>query len=154
MQKASLLSGFDRRLGEDLVESKIHKYVDTLRASFYQSLSTSTLPQLGFVRSSVPQLKQQYSKLLFTNSRKEDLLLELRAALHSLSTINTFTLEEMTLAQSARSAEVTSRPGSERINRLKIEAAGLETMTTKEESETDQLLFVIKKTKEINVPAI
>lgn len=151
MQKSSVLSGFDRRLGEDLFDGKVRKYVDSLRDSFRQSLSSSSLPQLASVRSSVPQLKQHYSKLLFSNSRKEELLLELRSALHSLTAINAFTTEEMDLALSARSAEITTHPGSDRINRVKKEAAEVETLTEKEESATDQLLFMIKQAKESNV---
>lgn len=154
MQKTSVLSGFDRRLGEDLFDGKVRKYVDSLRDSFRQSLSSSSLPQLVSVRSSVPQLKQHYSKLLYSNSRKEELLLELRSALHSLTAINTFTTEEKDLALSARSAEITVHPGSDRINRVKKEAAEVEGLTEKEESATNQLLFMIKQTKESNVRRI
>lgn len=151
MQKSSVLSGFDRRLGEDAYEGKVRKYVDTLRDSFRQSLSSPSLPQLASVRSSVPQLKQHYSKLLFSNTRKEELLLELRSALHSLTAINIFTTEEMDLAMSARSAEISTYPGSDRMNRIKTEAAEVETLTEKEELATNQLLFRIKQVKEANV---
>ena len=152
MNKASILSTIERKFGEESVESKIKLYAERINDSFRESLSSSFFPKLPSIQPSTQRLKQQHSSLLFSNQRKEEQLAELRSVLTTLVTINAQTSSDMDLALSARSLEITQATGPhDRINFLKSEAAEIEIETTKELVVTDQLVFVVKKTKEMNV---
>ena len=150
MNKASVLGALERKFAGDSLDSKVRQYAEKINESFHMSLSSSSLPRLPSLASPTSgRLKQQHSLLQFTNSRKEQQVSELQSVLDSLLTVNEQANSDFEMALNARSVELVEGEGQfERINRLKREAAEVEMLTMKEVITTDQLVFVVKKTKE------
>ena len=135
---------------EDVTEVKTRQYAERIKEEFQSSMRTESVPRLHTLASpSAQRLREQHNLLLFSNLRKEQHLSELQAALQALTAANLHTSSDRNLALSARSAELSGDSGPLlRLNFLKQETYDLETKAGKELIAADQMLYVIKQTKE------
>lgn len=135
---------------EEATEVKAKRYADRIKEAFNTSIRTESIPKKQILASpSAQRLRESHNLLLFSNLRKEQHLSELQVALQALTAANQHTSSDRDLALSARSAELSEESGPLlRLSFLKREAGDLEAKAAKELVATEQLMFVIKKTKE------
>ena len=135
---------------EEATELKAKRYADRIKEAFNTSIRTESIPRKQILASpSAQRLRESHNLLLFSNLRKEQHLSELQVALQALKAANQHTSSDRDLAMSARSAELSEESGPLlRLSFLKREAGDLEAKAAKELIAAEQLLFVIKKTKE------
>lgn len=135
---------------EESTEGKVKLYAERIKDSFQDSMRMESVHKGRILAApSVQRLREKHNLLLFSNLRKEQQLHELQAALQALSAANLHTSSDRDLTQSARSAELSDHSGPFlRLNFLKQESFDLEQKTEKEKISQDQLVYVIKKTKE------
>lgn len=135
---------------EDLTENRTKQYAEKIKEAFQSSTKTESIPRMHTLASpSAQRLREKHNLLLFSNLRKEQHLSELQVALQALTAANHHTSSDRDLMLSARSVELSTDSGPLiRLNFLKREACDLEAKAARELIEADQLMFVIKKTKE------
>ena len=129
----------------------MRQYTERLRREFLDGDYTPRSSRETLSPTAAWSLKQVYSRILFANSQKEKEIAELKSVLSSLRTSNVLPCADLPLS-TPHSPSLSPRSlQPDPFSLLKSTTSAVNEKTAKELQSTDELLHLIRQTKESTV---